>query len=532
MAPSIALGALLLLLVFAGSVPAKRLANSGYYTIVIQTNGQAYAMGKNEFGQLGLNVTGFDVYLPQPMLLVSHATDVSVGGGTTCLVDQGGQVKCVGNDAYGQLGTGRNDEYEGLYRVYPQSELLAPVSELRAAAVEVYCNAHACCARLVDGGVQCWGKYLQEQIQTPQIVAGLAKVQGVSLGDKHACFVAVGGKLYCMGDNQFGQLGTGNTTAQTALTPVVGLAAENIVSVACGFGHTCAVNRAGAMFCWGYNAYGRLGNGRNVETYPSPIQVEGLTSGVASAWVSGYSSLALMKDGTAKAFGSDSYGMFGNGVKGEWYTPIVFGQGVTGVVELTGGSETTCVLLKDQRVKCTGSAEFGQLGTGGWTRALTLVPMVGVPATKAPTRNPAWKQPTSSPIPVGKRLAGRGYHFLVLQRDGQVYATGGNEYGQLGLDTFDYRVNLPQRMLFVSRATDVSAGAFHTCLVDQGGQAKCVGRDHYGQVGDSATGGQQALVPVVGLDTGVAEVYCNHYSSCARMANGQIKCWGQYLRKK
>ncbi|KAH9261003.1 hypothetical protein BASA81_000699 [Batrachochytrium salamandrivorans] len=534
------LGALLLLLFFSPAL-AKFLASGGTHTIVVQRNGQVFGTGNNLYGQLGLNISGTYVFLPHPMLLASNIVDASCGEDHTCLVDQDGKARCVGENKDGQLGVGAGHqpppgdyEYEG-HPSKPNS-LLLPVSGIRTAVAKVYCSVRVCCAKLVDGRAKCWGSYLGEYVPSPREITGLGShgVRDIALGSRHACFVTVRGKLYCVGtENDYGQLGIGSYLAKRVPTPVVGLAANNIVSVACGELHTCAVNEAGAMFCWGNNE-NKLGAGTLLNSNV-PLQVVGLTAGVASAWASTANSFAILRNGTVMVFGNDMYyGLHGTGsIAGPQPLPIVFGLGVTGVLEVRGGYQHTCVLLQDQVVKCTGSGEDGQLGVGDLSSSLVLVPMVGIPATKAPTPNPAWNQPTSSPTPpVNKRLAGMWRHFVMLQRDGQVYGVGDNHRGQLGLDSLTDRIFLPQQMLAVSNARDISAGQHHTCVVDQGGQAKCVGWDRYGQVGgDTSTTIKRGLIPVMGLNTGVAEIVCGHSTSCAIMENGRVQCWGKYLGK-
>ncbi|KAH9249672.1 hypothetical protein BASA81_012641 [Batrachochytrium salamandrivorans] len=79
-------------------------------------------------------------------------------------------------------------------------------------------------------------------------------------------------------------------------------------------------------------------------------------------------------------------------------------------------------------------------------------------------------------------LSGRGQSFCSIQPDRQVYCFGLNEYGSLGLESFE-NPSVPTRMLDVANATDVSNGARHVCIVDSL-RARCAGDNTVGQLGD------------------------------------------------
>ncbi|KAH9255532.1 hypothetical protein BASA81_006349 [Batrachochytrium salamandrivorans] len=398
---SFALLALLLLAGFAeiadiaNFAMAKRLGGMGYHFVFLQRDGQVFAVGRNECGQLDIGTITNAVVLPKPMLSVTNATDVSAGVVHSCVLDQGNRINCAGYNRYYQLGDGTTED----------KQTLVPVLGLDSGIEEVYCSYYSSCMRATSGKAQCWGRVAGSIETSPTTITISGGIQSISQGYAHICFVAtIGGKLYCMGDNNYGQLGTGSTSNRAALTPVVGLATQDIVSVACGFEHTCAVNANGAMLCWGKDAYGQLGSITSNSLVP--VQVVGITHGAAVAWTGWYNSFTIMQNGTVQAFGKDGYGVFGTGSTGDQPVPIVFGQGVSGVVEACGGYPTTCVLLQNDQVKCTGNNLFGQLGAGNNDDSFTLVDMqlraaalTRLPTkklTKAPTVEPT-KTPTKAP---------------------------------------------------------------------------------------------------------------------------------------
>ena len=105
-------------------------------------------------------------------------------------------------------------------------------------------------------------------------------------GAFHTCAVTAAGGALCWGDNGISQLGavTTQTCSETANSPcsttpvqVIGLT-TGVAAIAAGNGHTCSVTTTGRPQCWGGNGSGRLGDGTTVDR-TEPVDVVGLTVG-------------------------------------------------------------------------------------------------------------------------------------------------------------------------------------------------------------------------------------------------------------
>ena len=103
-------------------------------------------------------------------------------------------------------------------------------------------------------------------------VIGVAAAVEVTAGSLHTC-ARVGsstthdpqlpGAVYCWGDNRLGQLGDGTRDGQlrAPATPVE----TDSMAVAAGGEHTCSLRPDGTVVCWGSDATGQLGDGRDLQ---------------------------------------------------------------------------------------------------------------------------------------------------------------------------------------------------------------------------------------------------------------------------
>ena len=217
--------------------------------------------GVNEFGTLGNGTTTSLEANPLPGEVSSPGTEVqAVAGGLnhTCEID-GGNVRCWGWNAFGQLGTGDFND-----RTTPAGSVVTSGPASRIAAG----NGHTCA--IVAGGVQCWGHNDQGQLgngqpgcdpedlwscqsATPVTVSGLSGVTALAAGNYHTCALA-DGAVRCWGANYSGQLGNGGPIDPTGFenvpVPVSGLGGD-VTGVATGSEHSCVVTEAGSIKCWG-----------------------------------------------------------------------------------------------------------------------------------------------------------------------------------------------------------------------------------------------------------------------------------------
>src|SRR2546421_3838653 len=156
---------------------------------------------------------------------------------------------------------------------------------------------------------------------------------------------------------------------------LVGLIALMCALAALGAAAGAAPASAAGTSAWGYNAYGELGNGSTTKS-TLPVAVEGLGSGVRQVSAGVTHALALLNSGTVKAWGANEYGQLGIGNDSGPETCSFFEpcstkplavSGLNGVTQISGGGVNDVALLSDGTVRAWGGNGSGQLGNGTHT---------------------------------------------------------------------------------------------------------------------------------------------------------------------
>ena len=157
-----------------------------------------------------------------------------------------------------------------------------------------------------------------------------------------------------------GELGNGTTTSSSTPVDVVGLG-SGVVEIEAGYLQTCALTGAGGVKCWGDNTYGGLGNGTRTSS-SVPLDVTGLTSGVAAISSNGGGACALMTAGSLECWGG-GYGALLTGTVNGSLTPVAI-SGLEGVSAIAVGGSHACAIVTGGAVKCWGANQAGELGNG------------------------------------------------------------------------------------------------------------------------------------------------------------------------
>lgn len=299
---------------------------------------------------------------------------IAPGGAHTCALTDG-VLACWGANLYGQLGDGTN------------SDRLAPVQIMTAGAASVSAGGFHTCIVTAAGGVRCWGRNLEGQLgngsllstTSPVSVTGLnSGVAAIVPGRNHTCALTTAGAALCWSDNSYGQLGDGTTTMRTTPTPVAGLG-SGVAAIAGGGRHTCALLTTGALRCWGSNQYGQVGNGTaSSAPITTPVNVSGLSSGVVAVATGGFHACAVTTAGAARCWGWNAFGQLGDGTFVDRNAPTTMSGLGSGVERIMAGGSHTCVMTAGDAARCVGDNAMGQVGDGTLIQHNVSVEVLGL----------------------------------------------------------------------------------------------------------------------------------------------------------
>jgi alpha-tubulin suppressor-like RCC1 family protein len=498
------------------------------FSCALNNDATVSCWGLNDMGRTGQSFTLPSSVTAAPTVVAGLA-DVGVlaaGDAHACAIKLGGTVWCWGNNNEGQLGNGTGGGHvmraAGSFS-YTPVQVPGIVDALAISAG----YSHTCAILRTGLTVICWGNDSEGQLgrgraggsqvinsTVPVAVVGLSNIVAIAAGVGHTCAIAQGGQTSCWGSNSFGQLGDNTLVMKTA--PVaIGLADAKALSL--GRTHSCAIRVAReSIQCWGDNRYGQLGNTSVGAGSLVPVQVTGALYSLNRAISANLEyTCALRNDGTVSCWGDDRSSF---GTASTIVTQPTAVAGVSSAVAVAAGTGHGCALQSWGDVMCWGGDASGRLGRGPSTNAYVYTP--------ASTSAGAvfWHDVTTT---VTQPLAIVGNMSCAIKDAGGVQCwdyQGQNIDGARVSNAYD-----------VTNSANVIAikGGSYLCAVFDDGRVGCAtfnwtpnsqGTGYYLAIDfPTKAPGIAGAVDVTALE-GITNY--GGASGCAVIANGKVKCWG------
>jgi alpha-tubulin suppressor-like RCC1 family protein len=418
----------------AGQLPVQIGSGKSWASVAVnenacatQTDGSLWCAGPNQFGNLG---TGD---------LASRGSLTRVGafqtwqsaavGAATCAETMNSRLYCWGSDDLGEIGDGASAPDQPT-QVSPGSTWQS-VALGRVRPETLGTGWPATYGVQTDGTLWEWGGYAP--FGSPQLLSLLPSLVGVAstwvsvaAGDPVGCALDKAGALWCFGTTNVGN----DSNAPTANPFAIG--SGSWLSASIGLFNGCGLQTGGLLWCWGANADGELGNG----SATGALMPEQIGTASWSTLSMGATHTCGLSGGVLWCWGVNAEGELGNGSITSSTAPVaVAGTSWTAV---SAGFRHTCGLRQDNSLWCWGQNSAGEVGNGTTTGVSTpvLVPgswtfvaaSVDTPTTcgiKSDGSLWCWGQLTpilSQPVQSTPTLLGSGSNWKSVATDGGVCA--------------------------------------------------------------------------------------------------------------
>ena len=310
------------------------------------------------------------------------------------------------------------------------------------------------------------GHYNDVSLPTPIPIPNLPKIKMISCGGYFTVCVDYEGFMWSFGQNDSGQLGTGNTTDFNVPQKLQNI--PPVLSVSCGYDYTLIITSDSNLWSCGGNDCGELCHGdKKGRSRPRKTSFSNISN------ISAGNSHSLFRNNKGKIFacGYNEHGQCGLGHFNEsQIIPSLIHNAPENIVQFVCGNNESLFLDSEGNVFSVGSNKYGQLGLGHNTEQNVLNKIPNIPPIK---------------------IISPGESCYLIDFEGNLWTFGSNSFGQLGHgDTTN--INTPKIINTLKDIQQISYGSFgdHFIAKNSQNQIFAAGNNYYGQLG---TGDTQSL---------------------------------------
>ncbi|XP_049804341.1 probable E3 ubiquitin-protein ligase HERC4 isoform X1 [Schistocerca nitens] len=234
------------------------------HSLAVNEWGQVFAWGSDSHGQLGVGLDCVSQPLPKMIkaLATSHVVQITSGHNHCLALTNNGELYAWGCNEYGQLGLGSS--------VSKETRPCLVRSLMGIPIAIIACGGNHSFAVSKSGAVYGWGKNVFGQLGLNDDINKLyptqlktlrsAKVKYIACGEDFSVFLTKDGGVFTCGSGTYGQLGHGSTCNEILPRKVMELMGSTVTQVTCGRRHTLAlVPSRGRVYAFGLGGAGQLG---------------------------------------------------------------------------------------------------------------------------------------------------------------------------------------------------------------------------------------------------------------------------------
>ena len=382
-----------------------------------------YSWGKNKNGELGIG-TSVNAYIPTPITSLNTKNIISIepGGRNTLLIKEDGNIYLCGSNIFGLLALNNETQNNTL---------------LQKTFKKI--------------------NFFEEEEK---------KIKSISIAEFHCLALDIKGNIYGWGGNLFNKLGEKNKFVNGKPEYIKNI--TKIKSISCGDYHSCALSEDGVLYTWGgggesYNQ-GQCGHG-NLKDIDKPKKVEYFIKNnikIKKVSCGGYHTVVISENNEdVYSFGKGIFGQLGYGISENTSKPkkVIFEPKQNSkyeksekinIIDIKCGGEHSLFLSSNNNLYACGHGYLGQLGFGN---------------DKNINKPLIVKSLTNKKI---IEIAAGWSHSMVLTSEGNIYTTGCNKYGELGIGKKSNKYNYTWvNKLHKLNIRHISAGGHHSwCLLD------------------------------------------------------------------
>jgi alpha-tubulin suppressor-like RCC1 family protein len=353
-----------------------------------------------------------------------------------------------------------------------------------------------------------------------------------------AVLLAVCGSSACGGAAGDANPYPGGAGGQTATGTSIGAGGGLVIGdplsateVAAGSSHACALRADGAVLCWGSGVRGQLGDGVSGKDYARAVPALVTNLPAASHLYAGGDTTCAVTASGVFCWGDGTFGQLGDGTAADGHhapAPVAV-PGLEGAQGMSLSGTNACAFLADGTLRCWGrnSAEewlgFASADCGPFTltQADGTTTTASLPCETAPRLVAAASDVTL--------VASGGQHNCLRKGEYGLRCWGADHFGQLGDGASgpDAHHMDPVEVSGVGKVVALGLGTSHTCAAADG-RVRCWGDNAFGQlgIGTSALDSYKVTPTDVTTLADITDVHAAGNTTCATSAAQGVLCWG------